>query len=100
MNRKFLLISGCSIILLAFIAKAKLDIAKNFRVIEGHLWNSASSLTDTLQFPRTTSPDGKLKAVPSNDWTSGFYASNLWYMYELTKHKKWQQAAMRWTAAL
>ncbi len=100
MNRKLLLISGCSIILLAFIAKAKLDIAKNFKVIEGHLWNSASSLTDTLHFPRTTSPDGKLKAVPSNDWTSAFYSGNLWYMYDLTKNKKWEKAARRWTAGL
>lgn len=100
MNRKLLLIAGCSIILLAFVAKAKLDTAKNFRVIETHLWNSASSLTDTLRFPRTTSPDGKLKTVPSNDWTSAFYSGNLWYMYDVTKDKKWEQAARRWTAGL
>src|SRR6187397_1538578 len=100
MNRKALLIAGCSIMLLAFAVKAKLDIAKNFKAIESHLSNSVSSLTDTLRFPRTTSPDGKLKTVPSNDWTSAFYAGNLWYMYDRTKDKKWEQAARRWTAGL
>jgi unsaturated chondroitin disaccharide hydrolase len=100
MNRKLLVLTGCSILLLAFIVKAKLDTAKNFKVIESHLWNSASTLTDTLRFPRTTAPDGKLKAVPSNDWTSAFYAGNLWQMYELTNDKKWEKAARRWTAGL
>jgi hypothetical protein len=61
MNRKILLITGCSIILVAFVVKVKLDTAKNFKVIESHLWNSASTLTDTLRFPRTTAPDGTLK---------------------------------------
>jgi hypothetical protein len=100
MNRKTLLLAGCSIIVLAFAAKAKLDVAKNFKVIESQLWSSASSLTDTLRFPRTTSPDGKLKTVPSNDWTSAFYAGNLWYLYDRTKDKKWEQEARRWTAGL
>src|SRR6478609_4508530 len=100
MNRKFRLIAGCSIALLAFVAKSKLDTTKNFKVIESQLWNSSSTLADTLNFPRTTAPDGKLKAVPSNDWTGGFYASNLWYMYDLTKDKKWEKAARRWTAGL
>jgi unsaturated chondroitin disaccharide hydrolase len=100
MKRKILLIVSCSVILLAFAIKAKLDTAKNFKVIESHLWNSASTLTDTLRFPRTTAPDGKLKAVPSNDWTSAFYAGNLWYMYDMTKDKKWEKAARRWTAGL
>jgi unsaturated chondroitin disaccharide hydrolase len=100
MNRKILLLTSCVILLLAFAAKEKLDVTKNFKVIEGHLWNSASTLTDTLRFPRTTSPDGRLKTVPSNDWTSAFYAGNLWQMYDLTKDKKWEKAARRWTAGL
>ena len=34
--------------------------------------------------PRSMRAD-TLFMVPSKDWTSGFYAGNLWYTYELTK---------------
>jgi unsaturated chondroitin disaccharide hydrolase len=100
MKRSIVLIAVCLVLLPAFVLKERLDTAKSLREIQSHLWNSVSSLKDTLRFPRTTSPDGKLKTVPSNDWTSAFYAGNLWYMYDLTKDKKWELAARRWTAGL
>ena len=42
--------------------------------------------------PRTTKGD-TLVLVASKDWTSGFFSGNLWYMYELTKDKKWLEKA-------
>lgn len=49
--------------------------------------------------PRTTRGD-TLILVPSRDWTSGFFAGNLWLMYALTHDKKWQQSAEIFTAPL
>lgn len=49
--------------------------------------------------PRTTKGD-TLVLVASKDWTSGFFPGNLWYMYELTKDKKWLEKAKEFTEPL
>jgi unsaturated chondroitin disaccharide hydrolase len=55
----------------------------------------------TLKDPQKVSPrtmrGDTLIMVPSKDWTSGFFAGNLWYMYALTKDKKWLQKAQAFT---
>lgn len=43
---------------------------------------------------------GKVKMVPTRDWTSGFVAGSYWYMYEYTQDTDWLAAAETWTAAL
>lgn len=50
--------------------------------------------------PRTINKDGKLELVVSRDWTSGFFPGELWYMYEYTKDKKWENAARKYTDPL
>ena len=42
----------------------------------------------------------KLRFVSPRDWTSGFFAGSLWYMYELTRDEKWAEAAQRHTENL
>lgn len=54
---------------------------------------------DTNRFPRSTRAD-TLFAVPSRDWTSGFYPGILWYMYEYTNDKNVLTAAQTWTQAM
>ena len=49
--------------------------------------------------PRTTKGD-TLVLVASKDWTSGFFSGNLWYMYELTKDKKWLEKAKEFSAPI
>lgn len=49
--------------------------------------------------PRSMRAD-TLFMVPSKDWTSGFYAGNLWYTYELTKDNFWKQKAIEFTAPI
>lgn len=53
-----------------------------------------------LVAPRSIEEDGSLILVPSRDWTSGFFAGELWYMYEYTGDKKWEDAARKYTAPI
>jgi rhamnogalacturonyl hydrolase YesR len=50
--------------------------------------------------PRTLSPEGKLILVPAKDWTSGFFPGVLWFLYELTGDKKWEDQARIYTAKI
>nr|WP_294901227.1 glycoside hydrolase family 88 protein [uncultured Pedobacter sp.] len=59
----------------------------------------ADNKNGQLVSPRTLE-NGKLKLVPSKDWTSGFFPGELWYLYELTKDDKWKQQAIKFTAPL
>lgn len=53
-----------------------------------------------LVSPRTLATDGKLVLVPSKDWTSGFFPGVLWYLYEITDQKQWEDQAKTFTAQL
>lgn len=46
-----------------------------------------------LVSPRTVRDDGTLVAVPSDDWTSGFFPGALWYIYEYTQYTYWKNRA-------
>ncbi|GAA4951977.1 glycoside hydrolase family 88 protein [Algibacter agarivorans] len=54
---------------------------------------------DSLAFPRSFSHEKQeIKKVPSKDWTSGFFAGNLWQIYELTGNVDFKTKAKHWTA--
>ncbi len=55
--------------------------------------------TNILVSPRSAE-NGKLKMVPSNDWTSGFFAGELWMMYEWTSDNYWKEKALEYTLPL
>ncbi|WP_436415493.1 glycoside hydrolase family 88 protein [Petrimonas sp.] len=44
--------------------------------------------------------DGKMKYIPPQEWTSGFFPGSLWYIYELTGDEKWKPLATKYTEAL
>lgn len=46
--------------------------------------------------PRTLE-NGELKLVASRDWTSGFFAGQLWYLYEQTGKDLWKNEAKAYT---
>ncbi|MBN1926751.1 MAG: BNR-4 repeat-containing protein [Prolixibacteraceae bacterium] len=52
------------------------------------------------KIPKTTNKDGSLRTTGIYDWTSGFFAGNLWYIYALTNDGKWKNEAIKWTEAL
>ena len=62
--------------------------------------NTLQAESDSTKIPRTIDENGNLKTVGIYNWTSGFFAGNLWYMYELTKDDKWKNEAVKWTQAL
>ncbi len=50
--------------------------------------------------PRGITEDGKLRLKPYHDWTSGFFAGSLWYIYKYNKAEKWKKYAKKFTEAL
>lgn len=38
-----------------------------------------------------------IKKIPSTDWTSGFFAGNLWQLYRLTGDEAYKKQAEKWT---
>ncbi|MBN1651438.1 MAG: glycoside hydrolase family 88 protein [Bacteroidales bacterium] len=55
---------------------------------------------DAKHPPRTINTNSDLVTTDIYDWTSGFFAGNLWYIFELTKDEKWKTEAFKWTEAL
>ena len=49
--------------------------------------------------PRTTN-NNEIVYVPADDWTSGFFPGNVWYMYDLTKDNKWKELGIKYTEAI
>lgn len=50
--------------------------------------------------PRTILEDGSIWYVSKDDWCSGFFPGCMWYMYELSKDKKWETLAEKYTEDL
>ncbi|MFD2787710.1 glycoside hydrolase family 88 protein [Hymenobacter rubripertinctus] len=55
---------------------------------------------DSTLHPRSTAPDGSLLRTTSRNWTSGFFAGNLWQLAALSGHQRWQRAAAAFTETL
>src|SRR5665647_945146 len=62
----------------------KLQFQKVIQLAEQKYSAYISSHSDQIMFPRNTNPDGTLREVTSDDWTSGFFPGCLWNMYRLT----------------
>ncbi|MBC6608850.1 glycoside hydrolase family 88 protein [Hymenobacter sp. BT188] len=59
-----------------------------------------SQYPDSTKFPRSTKEDGTILLTSSRNWTSGFFAGNLWYMARLTNQESWRRRAAAWTETL
>lgn len=54
---------------------------------------------DSVSIPRSIDcSTGVVKKVKSKDWTSGFYAGNLWQIYKLTGDNRYKEKATLWNA--
>ncbi len=52
------------------------------------------NLGESPKFPRSLNPDGSLKAVAPEDWTSGFFPGTLWLIHEYDRSPEWKEKAM------
>ncbi|MDX1642426.1 MAG: glycoside hydrolase family 88 protein [Balneolaceae bacterium] len=53
---------------------------------------------DASLHPAHTDPEtGKWVALSRNEWTSGYFAGALWFMYKFTGDEKWKEYAKQWT---
>jgi unsaturated chondroitin disaccharide hydrolase len=75
-------------------------IKKDFTVAEKQYTQMLRTQTDLTEFPRTSNKDGSVKGTDVWDWTQGFFAGGLWYIYEYTGKPEWKAAATKWTEAL
>lgn len=88
-------------ILLSFKSKGDQGIIDNaFKLAENQYAIMLAKSKDLSMYPRTSNTNGDTKYVPISDWTGGFWPGNLWYMYEYTKDKKWENEAIKWTESL
>ncbi len=44
--------------------------------------------------------NGKMKYIPPQEWTSGFFPGSLWYLYALTGDESWKSVAIKYTEML
>ncbi|QIL77176.1 glycoside hydrolase family 88 protein [Hymenobacter sp. HDW8] len=59
-----------------------------------------SQYPDSTKYPRSSKEDGTILLTSSRNWTSGFFAGNLWYMARLTNKESWRRRAAAWTETL
>ena len=78
----------------------KIDFSKELQFASSQLNTTLEENNDPKKIPRTLEKDGKLKTVGAYNWTSGFFAGNLWYMYKLSGEEKWKNEATKWTETL
>jgi hypothetical protein len=50
--------------------------------------------------PRTIKPDGSVLTVKPEDWTSGFFPGNLWFLHEYDGSPVWKEKALAYTRRL
>lgn len=104
-----LLMTACSVQNTRHFVKNNFDFASKqlnyaFKQIESAKENDRrdSGIKAEKPFvgPRSLDENGNLKLVVARDWTSGFFTGELWYMYEFTKDRKWENKAKEFTALL
>ncbi len=65
------------------------------------LRRSATTLDPANGYPRFVSASGgSWQQQSATQWTSGFFAGTLWYMYQLARQPEWKDLAERWTEGL
>ena len=102
--KKYPIVYAAIILVILFTACGKKDKTviseQKLEFIGQQFKNTIAILNDQDRIPRTIDNNGKLVTIGIYGWTSGFFAGNLWNMYELTNDEKWKKEAEIWTEAL
>jgi unsaturated chondroitin disaccharide hydrolase len=76
------------------------ELASLFQFAAVQLSNSVVQVGNTNLFPKSTYTNGTWKTSGANDWTCGFFAGCLWYLYEQTGDPHFKTWAQNWTGSL
>jgi rhamnogalacturonyl hydrolase YesR len=76
-------------------------VSENIDFAVAQLGRQVEIIENSCKFlnPRTVKSD-QIYYVGTEDWTSGFFPGSMWYMYELTGDKKWEELGIRYTERL
>lgn len=99
----YIIMLGFTVLLIACKSKGNSENLTSQNTIENLLELRYKMLLDypldSTAFPRNMNViTGEIKKVPSKDWTSGFFAGNLWQLYQLTDDVTYKNKAKKWTA--
>ena len=97
---KFLFFAIIALTLGACSSEKAKFIDDNFKFAQEQTRGMFQVATDVTLYPRTTNKNGTLKQTDMYDWTSGFFAGNLWYLYEYSNDPFWKEKAIAWTESL
>lgn len=59
--------------------------------------NLMEKIDGSEYYPRSADTKGQLGLVGKYDWTSGYFAGNLWLLYSATNKEKWKKKAEKFT---
>src|SRR4051812_31351914 len=101
---KHIILSGTLLLATGLMAKAQkvnlpkvfADAEKQTEVMLKEIPAAKGGKADLIS-PRTLE-NGQLKLVQSKDWTSGFFAGELWFLYQYTGKNDWKAEAEKFTA--
>jgi unsaturated chondroitin disaccharide hydrolase len=80
--------------------KKNLPVSEVLKLANDQFTGYIAAIPDSTKYPRSIKADGTINVVDRKDWTSGFFAGNLWQMYKFTNKQKWKEAAQEWTETL
>jgi unsaturated chondroitin disaccharide hydrolase len=102
MNYNILVLFGLSLYLSGYSqgdTKAVSFVDQQMKTILPQYLQMVQQLNSSVNPPRS-SVGNVVKCVSSGDWTSGFFAGSLWYLYEYSKDSAFLEAAKKWTSVL
>ena len=98
--------STCALLIVGLLVHAQsIKVSQVFADAEKQTQVMLTSITEAkgtkteLVSPRTLE-SGQLKLVPAKDWTSGFFAGELWMLYAYTHKPEWKSKAEEFTSPL
>ncbi|MXV52689.1 glucuronyl hydrolase [Pedobacter sp. HMF7647] len=101
--KKILILSFCSTFALKCFSQADVKKAFSFSEKQTELMfqevakSKTSASKPGLVSPRSLNSEGELILVSPNDWCSGFFPGELWFLYEYSKDRKWLDQAKKFT---
>ncbi len=101
--KKYIILSAALLFALSYYGcntEKKTPGRAELQIITERYSNLLDATVSMSGVPRRTDENGNLVTTDIYDWTSGFFAGTLWYIYEITGDEKWKEEAVKWTEIL